>query len=621
MIKIILGLIVIVFIFWGFEGFQARRSARVAIVNGETISIDEYRSTYNNLLEQYRQNFGNNFTEETLKLLQLDKKALDYLIEQKLMVQEAEKLSIRVSDEEIVKAIQEMPVFQRDGSFDSEIYRNLLRRIRMSPEAFEYQQRLSMTVQKLHSIILGNVLVSETETRSFFDFENAETKIGFVLFAPEIYTGIDPTEDDLKAYFEQHKERYKTQPEVKVNYLYFNPETFLSKAVVTDQEIADYYDANVSEFSVEKTVEARHILLKLDQEPPEDQVEEKRKKILEILAEARAGKDFAELANTHSEGPTGKDGGYLGSFTRDKMVQPFADAAFSLKPGEISEPVRTQFGWHLIKVENVSEARTRSLEEASGEIKEKLAKEKAREFAAEEADAVYEAIFGGDDLAKAAEAKKLSILETGFFSRVSGLKDLKLKSPGQFIETAFGLKKGDISEVKEFADGYYILQATDTMDAKIPELKTVKDRLREEYIREKQEQRARDDAAALLAALKEGADFEAKSRELDRQPGETEFFKRNQAIPNIGFEQEISQAASALNAENKYPSDPIKGKKGYYVIAFKERKLPGEEVFEKERQSIEKMLLQQKQTDAFQKWISLVRQQSEIVIEEGVLST
>jgi peptidyl-prolyl cis-trans isomerase D len=621
LIKIILGLIVIVFVFWGFEGFRARQAGRVAIVNGETIGVEEYRSTYNNMIEQYRRNLGNNFTEDTLKMLKLDQKALDYLIDQKLMVQEAERLNMRVSDKELTEAIKAIPVFQTAGTFDSELYKNLLRRIRMSPEEFEYQHRSLMTIEKVRSFVNDNVLVSESESKSVFDFENAETKLDFVLFSPENYTDIEPAEDDLKAYFDENKDRYKTQPQLKVRYLQFSSQDFVPEARISDEEISEYYDANPSEFVNEKSVEARHILLKLNKDASDDQVEEKRKQLLDILLQARGGKDFSELAKTHSEGPSNKDGGYLGTFTKGQMVQPFSEAAFAMKPGEISEPVRTQFGWHIIKVENVNEAKTISLEEATGDIKEKLINEKAKELASEEAESVYSGIFDGDDFIKAAETKNLKMHETDYFNQLAGPETLDTSIRRAFSSASFSLARGDISEVKAFADGYYIIQATDMIESEIPELEAVKERVTNDWKIMKQDERAKEAAQSFLASLKEGADFSEESKALDLKPGETGFFKQNQSIPEIGFERGILEAAPKLNPENTYPEEPIKTGKGYYVIAFKERKLPDKEAFEKEKDAIEKRLLQKKQTEALQKWITNLREKSDIMVEQGVVSS
>ena len=172
MIKIILGLIVIVFVFWGFEGFNNQRSGRVAQINGEVITVDEYRQAYNNLVEQYRKTLGgDNFNDQTLKMLQLDKKALDYLIDQRTHSHgSSPKLNFTVTDEELTKAIKDMTVFHNGSGFDSRRYHDLLQRARLSPEEFESQQRHAMTIQKLRSFITRNIQVSDAEARQFFRF-------------------------------------------------------------------------------------------------------------------------------------------------------------------------------------------------------------------------------------------------------------------------------------------------------------------------------------------------------------------------------------------------------------------------------------------------------------------
>jgi peptidyl-prolyl cis-trans isomerase D len=374
LIKILLGAIVVVFVFWGVGSFKSQRSGNVALVNDQPITVEEFRQSYNNLMEQVRRRFGNNLNDEMIKMLQVKKQAMDLLINQRLLLQEAERLNFRVSDAELSDSIRKIGAFQIDGVFDSRRYNDVLNRNRLTPAAFEAMQRESLLMDKLRSFIAGSVKVSDQEANEWYKWDNAQVNIDFVVFEPENYKNITPSAEEIKKFFDVHKGEYKTEPRVKVRYLHFAPDAYASKVNVTDEDINEYYMENQEEFKTPATVNARHILIKVDADAAPEAVEKARLKARDILKMAVEGGNFADLAKKYSQCPSKDKGGDLGSFTRESMVKPFADKAFSMKAGEISDPVRTRFGWHLIKVEKVNEASVTSKDEARDEIRKKTDK-------------------------------------------------------------------------------------------------------------------------------------------------------------------------------------------------------------------------------------------------------
>jgi peptidyl-prolyl cis-trans isomerase D len=404
---------------------------------------------------------------------------------------------------------------------------------------------------------------------------------------------------------------------VKARYLYFDPETYIPEVSVSDEEIQYYYNENQEEFKTPKTVEARHILLKVDDNAEPETVEKTKNKALNVLNLAREGKDFAELAKQYSEGPTKDKGGYLGTFKKETMVKPFADKAFSMKAGEISEPVRTRFGWHIIKVENVNEASFLSLDEAKEKIEKKISAEEAKSLAYDEADAVSDISFEGDDLLQAAKEHNLKVLTTDFFTRKGPEKGIIDRN--EFASAAFGLLDMEISDTQDFKDGYYILQVIDRIPAKIPEIEKVKDAVLADLINEKQNEKANEDANAFLSGLKSGRSMSEESKKYNLSSTTTGFFKRNGPIPEIGREVTISQAVFKLSSEKKLPEKAIRGRKGYYVIQFNDRKAPEDEAFSKEKEKTVQNLLLQKQSSAFNALLAQLKNTGEISIKEGFL--
>jgi peptidyl-prolyl cis-trans isomerase D len=614
-IKVLLIAIVVVFIFWGVGSFREQQAGRIAVVNGQTITYDEYRKTYSSMIENLKLRFGENLNENLIKMLNVKEEALNQLINSQLLMEEARRLKFKVSDDELAQSIRAMEVFHTNGVFDNRLYQRVLNHYQRTPEEFENLQKKSMLIDKLRNFVFSAVKVTEGEAMEWYQWNQAEVKIDYALFEPEKYKVADPTDDELKRYFEEHKTTYKTEPKVKVRYVRIDPEVFKQKAVVKDEEILEYFEDNNEEFIEPKTVEARHILIRLPEQGAAELVEEKRKRALEIMNMAKSGKDFSELAKTYSEGPDKENGGYLGTFKFGDMVSPFADRAFSMKAGEISEPVRTQFGWHIIKVEKVNEEKKKTFEEVEKDIRKKLVEKYADQAAYTEAEAVYDASFDIKDLTQVAQQKKLTIETTDFFPKTGPEKGIS--QPAKFASTAFSLEMMEISDVLPLDGKYFILQLIDKLEEKIPEMKDIMEKVKADLIRSNQWKAAEKEANAVLENLKkQPVDQSGKS---GVQFHSTEFFKRFDAVPDLGNEKDIIDAAFTLSSNTPYPKNILKGKKGYFVLRLSDRKSPDPEGFKKEKPEIEKRLLDQKRSKAFNALVTSLRQKSEISIKQGFL--
>jgi peptidyl-prolyl cis-trans isomerase D len=616
LIKILLGAIVLVFIFWGVGSFRDREVGRVAMVNGDPIMIEEYNDTYNRVLEQIKQRYGNRLNDEMLKMLQIKKQTMDQLIEKRLLLSEARRLNFSVSDEELAVTIRSIPAFQENGNFDSRRYNAVLVQNRLTPETFEAKQREFVLMDKIRTFIADSVKVSDSEVEDSYQWKNSQIKIDYVLYDPSIVSDVQLSDDELKSYFESHKNAYKIEAKRKAAYLQFTPEMYQAKVTVPDSESKDYFEAHPGEFDTQKTVEASHVLIKIDQNAAPELVEKAREKALQVLKLAKEGKNFAELAKQYSDDPGGKNGGHLGAFKRDAMVEPFAEKAFSMSPDEISDPVQTQFGWHIIKLEKINEATTLTLEQATPKIIQKLSDEKAKNLAYEDAFAAYNSAMNAVTLAKAAESLKQPLLTTEPFGR-SG--PTGVKNPAQFATSAFELTPDTISDILDAQGAYYILQVVEDIPENIPEFALVSEKVRADVTKEKQDEQALRDARQCLTDLKSGKLLKEFQGQKGIKTGTTDFFKRNDRIPEIGFEREISSVAFGLSSEKKYPDEPVKGQKGYYVIVFEERKAADPSGLATEKEQISEMLLTQKQRRTFEDMLASLRNTSKIAIENGYM--
>ena len=384
-----------------------------------------------------------------------------------------------------------------------------------------------------------------------------------------------------------------------------------------DDEVKTYYEENQAEFYSPETVEARHILIKLDKDADENAVEAARMRAVEIHDRILKGEEFAELAKQLSEGPSKSQGGYLGTFGRGRMVKPFEDQAFALQAGDISEPIRTDFGWHIIKVEKHNAAQTLTLEASQDKIRGQLSDKKARALALEDAESVYDMSYGGDDLLAAAERLGVAVTTTDALARndtVPGVAD-----SDKFLSTAFSLDAMVVSDVQELGDGFYIIQTLEKIPSQIPAFETVQERVQQDLLSEKQWTQADADAQEMLQALRDGAVMAEVGQARGITPRTTGWFKRGDAIPDVGFEPALAAAAFNLSSDKPYPATPVRGTKGVFVFRYVDRQIPDAQSDVAELDAIQEQLLQRKQREIYGNWMTQARNQTEIEIEHALL--
>lgn len=615
LIKVLLGAIVVVFVLWGVGSYKSQKEGRVAVVNGESVSLEEFKMVYSQMVEQLRQQLGNSLTDDLLGAFQVKRNAINQIVDRRLLMAEAERLNFRVSDAELSRAIRNISAFQTNGVFDARLYQNLLNLNRLTPEAFEIQQREAMLIGKLRTYIEGNIKISEPEVLEWFNWQNMSVNISYVLFEPEKYNKIQPSQDEITSFYNQRKNSYKSGPEIKVRYLSFKPDDYRDRVKIDVEELKSHYDSNPELYQLPKTVEARHILFRVTPDASAGAIESARLKAVEVQEKAKAGEDFAELAKRYSEGPSKDQGGYLGKFQQKDMVKPFADRAFSMKAGEISDPVRTQFGWHLIKVEAVSEETQLSFTDARDDISKKLVAEKAKTLAYDDAEASFNSSYDGGILSNAGGQNR-KIKTTGFFDS-QGPAEEDIKSPYQFAQASFKLELDEVSDIQDFEDGYYLLQVVEKKSERIPALEEIRERVVTDLTKEKQEEKARNDANEFLAALKKGDSIEQAAGRNSLTVKQSGYFKRNGTIPDIGNEQKVSVAAFELSEKNPLPEKIIDGDKGFYVIRYQGKKQPEPQEFSKNQLQTRTELLNRKKTKAFNEWMTRIREKSTIEIAEG----
>jgi peptidyl-prolyl cis-trans isomerase D len=612
--KFVLMLIVLTFVFMGAGSFMSRSPGEIATVNDEPITIEEFQRTYADIIENLRRQFGGNIDDEFLRMINVERQALDSLIDKKLLLQVADEKSLSVPDEALVDAIARMPAFQTAGRFDQEKYNLLLRQNRLSHKQFETMHKETILARQVQNFIVNTVAVSETEARAWFEWENTKIDVEYVTFSPEDFQDIEVSEDDIASYYEENKEKYRNPASIKARYIRFDSEKFVSAARVSDEEIATFYARNESEYKTPETATASHILIRMPENPDPEMIEEKRGKAFEIYEKAISGEDFSELARTYSDCPSSEDGGRLGSFSRQDMVAPFSEKVFSLEPGEIGEPVRTRFGWHVIRLEDYQPASVMPLASVENDIRKQLARQKAGDIAYERAMEMYDISFDGDDLLENAERFGYEVETTDFFTRAEGPENIEQSTV--FANKAFELPIGQISDILTINGAYYLLQPMEIKEAAIPDLSAVKADVKKDVAEEKRIRAAQDAAETFLENARKDGSFIDAAQNAGRTIASTDFFTRNDQIPGIGQTPEFIKAAFDIREINGIHDSVINIADRFFVIRLAGQKVPEESEFEEKKDRIKTRMVARKQQETFENWMAALRKNSEIQISD-----
>ena len=615
-------IIALVFIFWGVGGYRGSRNS-VAQVNDEAISYEELQKAYERLANQYRDQFGGNIPKGLLESLDLEGQALEQLIQRSLLRQGARKMGIIVSDLEVQQAVQEMEAFRSNGVFNVALYKNILSSSGMTPSSFEETMRTDLLAGKVLEHLSRFAKLTPLEVTDQFNFENEELKIEYVSFSGENFKAkITPDEEQLKAYYEENKENYMTEPQVELHFLAFSYAAKETSAVPA-ADVETFYRQNFSRYSIPEQRNARHILIKASEEDSADLLADKRNRAEQVLELARSGEDFAELAKQYSEGPTGPKGGDLGFFTRGRMVKPFDDTVFALKEGEISDIVQTQFGFHVIKLEKIKPPYTKPLEEVKGEIEVQIQAQKSRELAFTQATEAYENIILAGSLDKFSQNSDIPIEQTGFFSRkspdASGSKASMVTDPA-FLDAAFSLNKGELSSLIETPLGYAIIFAADKKEPETALYEDVANQVREDYISSRSEAMAEETAEAMLSALKQegSGDFAAEAAKFDIPVKVSGYITRS-ASADASLPAQIVSLGFELSEEQPYPEEVIAADGMFYVFRVMDKRAPALDLFSKNEKDFSTGLLDRQKAAILTSWLANVRDKAEIEINKQFL--
>jgi peptidyl-prolyl cis-trans isomerase D len=531
---VVLGAIGLVFVFWGIN-WTLSAPNYAAKVNGSEISTNEVRQAYQQQLAQFeRQSPG---PLDDLQRNDIKRRVLDQYVNTEAVVTRADKLGYRVSDSELLAAMAQIPAFQVDGKFDKVHALALLRGEGRSVTEIEDLIRRDVKLKQLDQALGLSSFATPTEVTQLRALTRQQRELSWFTLSAAKYAA-DATPDDaaVKAYYDAHKAEYMTPETVNLRYIELSVTQLESKVTVDDAQLKAYYDEQKAKtperFTQAEQRRVRHILLQVAD--PKDDAAVKAK-AEGLLKRAQAGEDFSSLAKQFSQDSgSAPQGGDLGWSERKAFVTPFADAAFTMKEGEIRGPVKTQFGYHILKLDGIQPVSVKTFEQAKSELEAEYRRNEAERLFNNAQDQLADAALQNTtDIDVVARKAGLTVHDIPNFSRVDGGGDLGNSAP--VIEAAFSqdVLDGRLSPIVEVEKGRgVVVRAT---DHKLPQQKPL-EAVRTEVIAAWKKQRGTELAAAAAAdavkRLSAGEAWDVVAKSLGATPEPAKFVARiDQAVP------------------------------------------------------------------------------------------
>lgn len=506
--KLILILITVPFALFGIDAYlkNAGSGASVAKVDGDKISIQEYRNAMQSLRDRMQR-------EGSKDLAALDSPAvkqsvLDRLINTRVLNAEVTDRKFKISNEQLTQFIIGLPEFQQGGKFSQEVYDKLLSQNQMTPSQFENKMRGELLVEQVRDGIPGLAFTSSAVEESVLKVEHQQREVTVAEIKSKDFISqvkVDPAE--VKAYYEKHKDKFKVPEQVKLEFVMLSANNLIPQMQVTDEESKKFYQENASKFQGDEQRRASHILIGFGASPTPASKAEAKKKAEQVLAEVKKNPaKFADLAKKYSQDPgSGEKGGDLGLFARGAMVKPFEDAAYSMKVGDVSGLVESQFGYHIIKLTEIA-GKGQGYDSLKPQIRAELMYQKALAKFSEEAENFSSMVYEqSTSLQPAADAFHVPVQKSEWLSYADGAKFFKSDKLMTLVFTDEVLKDKRNTEAVEVSSN--TLVAARVVDYK-PSAPRSFDEVKagiEDFLKiEKATKLAIDKGAAALADLKAG---------------------------------------------------------------------------------------------------------------------
>ncbi|MDN5848077.1 MAG: SurA N-terminal domain-containing protein [Nitrococcus sp.] len=624
---VIVGLLIIPFALFGvYNYFTGGSNPPVATVNGVDITRTELDNAVQRQQAQLRELLGDRYDPALFDEERLRRQVLDRMVDQAVLLHFVRGQGLRITDDALRSIIRSQPFFLVDGRFSGERYRTLLQQNGYSTEQYEAQLRQEQLLRQLQFAIAATSVITQHDVAQFVALERQRRNLAWLRIDSARLR--DQTRVDKKAiqhYYDSHKQALRHPAQVKISYIELSENTLATRIEPNDKALHRYYEEyKDSRFTLPSARGVRHILIKLPQGASKEQVTAARTQIEALREQIVQGEDFAQIARRHSQDlGSARRGGEIGFVRRGETVEAVDEAVFKLQVGEISKPIRSRFGWHLIEVTAIHAGGVKPFAEVKAKIRQELlGQQEAKhyyELSNQVANYAYE---HPDGLKPVADKYGLKTQQSGWFSRAGA--EGGIGAYPQVVEAAFSdevLKQGLNSQSIELDDGRQIILRVDhRKPASVPALEEVQDQIRDTLIALNAAQQAQALGSELLEKAKSGRSLESLAEGKDMRYSAVGWVQRDsKKVPATIIEQGFRLPHPSAD---KQPRAGVELPDGDYVVLELRGVRAGElsKLDDAERKRVREALQRLQSERTLQAMIELLRQRADVTLDRKLVA-
>jgi peptidyl-prolyl cis-trans isomerase D len=611
---VIMGLILIPFMFFGVQNLPFISNPYAAKVDGSEISMNGFEQTYREQLER-NPNLAKLPDEYRVELR---RQILDSMVRDRLVDMHLAEKGYQISDKQLMSTIQQVPDFQVDGKFDMETYRTVLLQNNLTPKEFEARQRRAMRVDQLRRAVAATAIVTPAQFRRYLNLVAEQRQVQIATFDLDAAAQkVEVSDEEVEAYYNDNDTLYMTPESADIEMIEANREDVAKSIDVSDDELQTYYESEKSRFLQDEERDARHILI-----PFGDDKDAARAKAEELLARAKAGEPFADLARTYSkDGGTASNGGDLGPLTRSQLPDALGDAIFSMKEGEIRGPIESQFGYHIVELDKILKRGPLPLAQVRGELLSELRERQSEDSFRELERKMSDALFENPDMQTISEATGLPIQKAAGITRSGGGPIGTNQAAIDAIFDSRVLNDGQISDIVEMDNNRSaIFKVTAHHEAAREPLDAVRDQVVDAVRNEKAKSIVTERADKMLASLAAGEDFAAAGAAAGATVQGPKLVARNDKdlAPTV-----LTEVFSLKKpAEGKPERGKVPMPDGGYAVYSLDAVIPGrpESIPLSDRDAGKRQLVQQEGAADYRAFVQAMYEKADVVISKDALT-
>jgi len=623
MAKVILGAIILSFALWGIgDYFTGNQVEAVAEIDGEAIYDVDFAVTYQRQLATYANMLGDKFSKELAEQLGVKNETVQTMVNRRLMLLEAQNLGLVVPDEAVLATVQSNPAFRESNQFSTGRYEALVRQMGFaSARDYEKYLRQSIMIDTLQKAIVESASVSDAEVKARFNASFEKRVLAALIVNPEsLKPAIKVSDEQARDWYDAHTSAYQSPLKVELQVVDINAQDLMDEVSISDEDVAQAYAERQSEFGTPEKRKASHILVRVSKDASQGVLEVAQAKIEAAKKRIDAGESFADVAKDVSDDVTASEGGDLGYFSRGAMVPEFDKVVFEqLKVGEVSGVVRTQFGLHLIQLNDVKAADVKPLSEVSAKLKDELRREAAVDEAYRLSQDLDNALGMEDSLQAAAASVNLPVQKLGQLSTENVLANPLLGAYDELKKKAFTAMPGDAIEILEVDNGHFVaLDVLKRINPQTMDYVDVVKRVYADVTNDLAAKQAQDIAESILRAAQEGESIQTLAQNFGQPVFTSKPVRSNGEGDDAVWLSPVLRASFGI-PEGQWVNHVIPTPAGAAVVVVQKVEHADKQVFAAEADKVRDETLKAKGAVRFARWMASVRDRHEIVINNRVL--